>query len=79
MTGKRIAYMAYFIKGDVNRTQFQRAKRLSERNELFLFLRDSSTIPDSLKSLLRLKILRGRLSKLLPFYIIWRIFSVLRN
>ncbi len=78
MAGVRIAYMAYFIKGDVNRTQFQRAKRLGEKNELYLFLRESSSIPNSLRGLVKVEVFRGFLSKFLPFYILWRFLKVVR-
>lgn len=70
----KIAYLAGEIPNFRNSTRYQRAKHLSEKNDLFLFLRKDSQIPKEIAS--KAKVKRGFISDF--FYLLWRMNTVWR-
>jgi glycosyltransferase involved in cell wall biosynthesis len=71
----KIAYLADAVPDIYGTTRYQRARHLSETNDLFLFLRESSQLPEEIAP--RVTVERSRFN-LFPFFYLWRIYKVWR-
>lgn len=77
--GLKIAYLTPHIRCDSNRTQFQRPKHLSLKNELFIFTGKETVLPEEIER--RVRLMRGPLKfgrfSARPLFPIWCILKVL--
>ena len=75
----KIAYRTLDIRDEKNRALYQRAKYLSERNDLYLFVRRNTKIPEEIEG--KARVMRSRFNfkrVLYLFYVGWCVAEILK-
>lgn len=68
----RIAYLTDAVPNIYGTTQYQRARHLSETNDLFLFLRKGWQLPEEIRTRVTVA---GSKFNFIPFFYLWRIYK----
>jgi len=72
-----ILYLIRYIRNEKNRVQYQRAKYLSEKNNLYLFICKNRTIPNEIKKNSYVKVSTFNLNKKnYILYLFWYMFEI---
>ncbi len=77
--GLKIAYLAEGIRKEANRAQYQRARYLGEKNQLYLLVKRNAEIPPEIEE--RARVVRSRFDSRgfwYLFHTVWLIYRVLK-